>query len=103
MIVHFDTPDTPPCDSDLACFPDLGPLIAAVMSLPATIVLGGPAVARLLRIPCPWLFAVPAGWAAVLACVGLGPADQQNHWPFNDAVSSLLILWIPYGLIGVWA
>jgi hypothetical protein len=101
-IVRFAPADTSPCDSDLACLPDLGPLILAITSMPLVIAIVGPLVARLLRASRPWFFAVPAAWAVVLACVGLGPADGQNRWPFNDTFSSIVILLVPYSLIALW-
>src|SRR4051794_27883321 len=100
-IVKLVPADNSPCDSDLPCFPDLGPLILAAISVPLVIAIVGPLVARLLRMP-PWFFVVPAGWALVVACVGLGPADGQDRWPFNDVFSSLGILLIPYSLIALW-
>lgn len=101
-IVEFAPADNSPCDSDLACLPDLGPLILAIVSLPLVIAIVGPLVARLLRMSRPWFFVVPAGWAVAVACVGLGPADSRDRWPFNDVFSSLVILLIPYSLIALW-
>ena len=101
-IVELVPADTSPCDSDLACLPDLGPLILAVASMPLVIAVVGPLIARLLHASRPWLFAAPAAWAVVLACVGLGPADGQNRWPFNDTISSVVILLVPYSLIALW-
>jgi hypothetical protein len=101
-VVKVVPADTSPCDSDIACLPDIRPLILAICAFPVAIALVGPLVARLLRAPRPSFFAAPAAWATVLACVGLGPADTRDRWPFNNEVSSLLILWIPYGLIALW-
>jgi hypothetical protein len=101
-IVDFAPADTSPCDSDLACLPDLGPLILAVSSIPVVIAAVGPLVARLFALPWPWLFAVPAAWAVVVACVGLGPADGQSRWPFHGALTSLVILLVQYSLIALW-
>ena len=101
-IVKLIPADNSPCDGDLPCFPDLGPAILAVVSLPLVIAIVGPLVARLLRLSPPLFFVVPAGWVMVIACVGLGPADGQDRWPFNDAYSSLGILLILYSLIALW-
>ncbi|MEU7872526.1 hypothetical protein [Dactylosporangium sp. NPDC049140] len=40
--------------------------------------------------------------AVVLACVGLGPADGQHRWPYDSAVSSIVILLVPYCLLALW-
>ena len=101
-IVDFAPADTSPCDSDLACLPDLRPLILSVSSMPVVIAVVGPLVARLFALPWPWLFAIPAAWAAVMACVGLGPADGQSRWPFHGTLTSLVILLVPYSLIALW-
>jgi hypothetical protein len=101
-IVEFAPADASPCDSDLPCFPNLGPLILAMFSMPLVIAIVGPLVARLLGASRPWFFAVPAAWAVVLACVGLYSADGQNSWPFNDPYSSVVILLVPYSLIALW-
>ncbi|UWZ40586.1 DUF952 domain-containing protein [Dactylosporangium roseum] len=95
-------PPDPPCDSDLACLPHLGPVIDAVLAFPVVVAVVGPLAGRLLRVPRPWWLAAPAAWAVVLACVGLGPADGQAHWPFSSALSCLAILLLPYGLIAWW-
>jgi uncharacterized protein (DUF952 family) len=95
-------PPQAPCDSDLACLPDLGPLINAVLAFPVVVAVAGPLAGRLLRVPRPWWLAAPAAWAGVLAYVGLGPADGQAYWPFSSALSCLAILLLPYGLIAWW-
>ncbi|MEV0128763.1 hypothetical protein AB0H83_09890 [Dactylosporangium sp. NPDC050688] len=100
-IVELVPRDTAPCDSDLVCLPDVRSLILAIVSVPVVIAVVGPVVARLLGMAWPWLFAAPAGWAVVLACVGLGPADGQEHWPFNDPFSSVVILLVPYCAIAL--
>jgi hypothetical protein len=100
-ILWVAAPDEEPCDRDLVCIPDLGPLIAAVIAVPLAIALAGPLVAWLTRIPRPWLFALPAAWAVVLAMVVLGPGNLQAVWPFNSLAAILLILWVPYGLIAM--
>src|SRR5215813_13795214 len=56
-IVKLVPADTSPCNSDLACLPDLGPLIFAIYAFPVVIALVGPLVARLLRAQRPWFFA----------------------------------------------
>ncbi|HKN52537.1 MAG TPA: hypothetical protein VJX66_08555 [Amycolatopsis sp.] len=101
-IVKFAPANTSPCDSDIACLPDLGPLILAITSMPMVMAIVGPLVARLLGVSRPWFFVVPAAWGVVLACVGLGPADGQNRWPFNDTFTSIVILLAPYSLIALW-
>src|SRR5258705_5359128 len=101
-VIELTPTDDGPCDSDLVCLPDLGPVILVVSLVAVVIALAGPLVAHLLGIRHPALFALPSAWAVVVACVGLGPADRQDQWPFNDLVSSLLILWIPYSLIALW-
>jgi hypothetical protein len=101
-IVKLAPADTSPCDSDLWCVPDVRPLILAITSIPLVIAIVGPLVARLLGASRPWFFAVPAAWAVVVACVGIGPADGQNRWPFNDTLSSVVILLAPYSLIALW-
>jgi hypothetical protein len=58
--VEFAPADASPCDSDLPCFPNLGPLILAITSIPLVIAIVGPLVARLLGASRPWFFAVPA-------------------------------------------
>ncbi|MEV4515432.1 hypothetical protein AB0K00_41560 [Dactylosporangium sp. NPDC049525] len=100
-IIALVKADDAPCDSDLACLPDLGPLILAVLAIPVAVAVTGPLVARLLRVPNPPLFAIPAAFMVVWACVSLGPA-RNIRWPFNDLVSTVLILWLPYVLIAVW-
>jgi hypothetical protein len=47
-------------------------------------------------------FAGPALWAVVLACVALGPAANQQVWPFDSAVGSMVILLVPYAALAVW-
>jgi hypothetical protein len=101
-IVDFVPADTSPCDSDLACLPDLGPLIFAVSSMPVVIAVVGPLVARLFALPWQWLFAVPAAWALVVACAGLGSADDQRPRLLHDPVTSVAILLILYSLIALW-
>jgi hypothetical protein len=99
-IVESAPVDTSPCDSELACLPDLGPLILAVTSMPLVMAVVGPLVAWLLRASRPLFFTLPAAWALVLVCVGLGtPSDR---WPFNDTVSSVALLVLPYILVALW-
>ena len=93
-------PPDAPCDSDLVCLPDLGPVIHAVLAFPVVVAVVGPLAGRLLRVPRPWLLAAPAA-AVVLACVGLGPAEGQAYWPFSMPCC-LAILLVPYGLIAWW-
>jgi uncharacterized protein (DUF952 family) len=95
-------PPDAPCDSDLACLPDVGPVIHAMLAFPVVVAVVGPLAGRLLRVPRPWWLAAPAAWAVVLACIGLGPADGQAHWPYSSALSCLAILLMPYGLIAWW-
>ncbi|MFF5234377.1 hypothetical protein [Dactylosporangium sp. NPDC000521] len=102
-IIGLAPENTSACDSDLVCLPDLGPALLAVTSMPLAIAIVGPMVAHLFGASRPGFFAVPAAWAMVLACVGLGPADGQDRWPFNDAFSSIVILLVPYCLIALWA
>ncbi|WP_426502491.1 hypothetical protein ACPPVO_33185 [Dactylosporangium sp. McL0621] len=101
-IIELSSAGDSSCSSDLVCLPDLGPLIFATMLMPVLIAVTGPLVARLLGLARPLLFAVPAAWAVVLACVGLGPADGRHRWPYNSAVSSIVILLVPYCLLALW-
>ena len=102
-IIALSPANTAACDSDLVCLPDLGPALLAITAMPLVIAIVGPMAAYLLGASRPGFFAVPAAWATVLACVGTGPADGQDRWPFNDAVSSVTILLLPYCLIALWA
>jgi hypothetical protein len=95
--------DASACDGDLACLPDVGLAIAALASIPVAIAVAGPLMARLLRLRYPALFVLPSLWAAGVVCVWLGPADAADRWPFNDVVSSALILWIPYVVLALAA
>jgi hypothetical protein len=78
---------------------ELSALIVVACELPLMIAVVGPVVARLLGVRRPSFFAIPAAWAV---CVVLVSAVEKPIWPFNDPLSSLLILWIPYPLISVW-
>ncbi|GAA3241498.1 hypothetical protein GCM10010532_082590 [Dactylosporangium siamense] len=95
-IAKFTPVDDSPCDSDLACLPDVRPVIYALTCMPLVIAIVGPLIARLVGASRPLWFAVPAAWVVVLACIGLGPADGQDQWPFNDPFSSIAILLAPY-------
>lgn len=86
-----------PCDSDLVCLPDLGPVIHAVLAFPVVVAVVGPLAGRLVRVPRPWWLAAPVAWAVVLACVGLGPVGGQASWPFSSALSCLAICWCRTG------
>src|ERR1700755_2942355 len=90
--IFASAPPDAPCDSDLACLPDLGPVIHAVLAFPVVVAVVGPLAGRVLPVRRLGWLAAPAAWAVVLACVGLGPAEGQAHWPFSSAVSCLAIL-----------
>jgi hypothetical protein len=38
----------------------------------------------------------------VVASVWLGPADSQDHWPFNSLTSIVLIFLVMYALLAMW-
>jgi hypothetical protein len=59
VIAKTEGPVRAECVDDLACLPDLGPAILAIMAMPVVIVAVGPLVAKLLRLPSPGLFAAP--------------------------------------------
>ncbi|GAA4262836.1 hypothetical protein GCM10022255_101930 [Dactylosporangium darangshiense] len=91
-----------PCGSDLACLADLEGVLLAIASVPVVVAIAAPVAARLLGAPLAGLYAVPAVWVLVVACVGVGPADRQRVWPFNSFVSSLAIYLVLYALLGLY-
>ncbi len=101
-VLSLGAQDAEACSSDLVCIPDLGPFIAAAVTVPVIIAVAGPLAARLIELPRPWLSSLPAAWAVVLACVAGGPGGLQAFWPFSNLAAVLLILCFPYGLIAVW-
>jgi hypothetical protein len=46
---------------------------------------------------------LPAAWVVVLAWVSPGPADGRHDWPFNSIMTSLVIVWTSYALLGLLA
>jgi len=93
-------PSRSSCDEDLGCLPDVGPFLFGLMMFPIVAAVLGPVLAWLLRARRPGLYATPAAWILILACVGSGPADQQDRWPYNSFVTSLVIFLIPYCVNG---
>ncbi|HTJ36082.1 MAG TPA: hypothetical protein VL738_22915 [Dactylosporangium sp.] len=102
LILWLYPVDDGPCDSDLACLPDLEGVLLAVGSVPVVVAIAAPVAARLLGAPLAGLYAVPVVWVLVLTCVSVGPADGQRMWPFNSLASSLAIYLVPYTLIGLY-
>ncbi|MBG6136364.1 hypothetical protein [Longispora fulva] len=88
FMAAMDKGPPPPCDSDLACLPDLGPLIRAAFVGLVVVALVGPLVARVLRLRTPWMFAAPVG---VMVCV-----------MFSNSVLPLLLIWSSYAPLAVW-
>lgn len=62
----------------------------------------GPLIAKLLRLPSSGLFATPVLWPVMVASVGFGPAESQNHWPFNSLTSTISIFFVFYALLAIW-
>jgi hypothetical protein len=103
-ILHLMRPRPGSCDeSDLACLPDVGPLIVVALSMAVVIVVVSPVVGWMLRAPRPLVFELPVLWALVLVWVSLGPGEWQRHGPFNDGFSIVFILMCSYCLAGLWA
>lgn len=77
-------------------------LVTGVASMASTgavavaVAVTGPLIARRLRFAKPWhlVFAAPAGWLAVWACVGV----PSNHWLLNNVIANVAILLILYCL-----
>jgi hypothetical protein len=88
------------CGSDLVCLPDVTGILLTGAAIPVVLSLLGPLAARLLRLPEPWLYAIPAAWAVVVVCLGLGLGGQTVATP--GAAVGFLALWISYGVIAVW-
>jgi hypothetical protein len=88
------------CGADFICLPDVTGILLAGAAIPLALCLLGPLAARLLRLPQPWLYAIPAGWAVVVVCLGLGLGGQAVA--SAGVTVSLLVLWLAYGLIALW-
>lgn len=102
LIVWAYPVDDGPCDSDLACLPDLTGLLFALGSLPVVVGVGGPVAARLLGAPRPLLYALPVLATFLWVCVAAGPAQGQAAWPFGSLGASAVILLAPYAVIGLF-
>lgn len=79
-VIELMGPKPPLCHSDNPCLPDLSPVVAAAGTAIVVLVGLGPLLARLLRLPFPWSFVLPAMWVFVLLC--------SSPW---------LLLWSPAG------
>ncbi|WP_412543911.1 hypothetical protein R8Z50_15890 [Longispora sp. K20-0274] len=91
FLTATDKGPPPPCDSDLACLPDLRPLIGAVLVALLAVTLAGPLAARLSRLRSPWMFVAPAGAMVALGCVGL-----------DFSPLALALAWMSYAPLAVW-
>ena len=82
-----------PCtDGEIACLPDFGPIIVAIVVMAILIPVLSPLAAWAVRLPTPLWFVLPGLWVDALILVG-GIA--------NPVVAVILAL-APYGLVGAW-
>ncbi|WP_212844715.1 hypothetical protein [Catellatospora sp. IY07-71] len=95
-------PRAQPCGAGATCVQGFGPLMLAALAVPVIVLVAGPLLARLLRMPVPDAFAAPAVWVVVMVCVGLDqPADGRRRWPLAEPFSTIGVLLVLYVLVAL--